>query len=156
MAAADFITYDAMWKNALAGNAVFSTASSEFGCWVLLTSDYTPDKNVHATSTNLTNELSTATDYERQLVQGLTVTTGSTQHVVTVDCADVAFGDPITITAKYMVMVNSQSAGINPIGTDPLIGYIDLNSGGNGVTATNGSFDVTINAGGLFDVRQST
>lgn len=157
MAAGDFITYDGMWKNTLQGLLPFSTGAGEFGCWILLTTAYTPDQGAHETYANVSaNELSTATDYDRVLANTVTISTAITASRITVDMADVDFGASVTISAKYAALVYSGSNGINPASSDLLVGYVDLNVGGDAIASAAGPFNVNLNASGLFDVGQST
>ncbi|MGH9066783.1 MAG: hypothetical protein ACRD0J_04725, partial [Acidimicrobiales bacterium] len=53
-----------------------------------------------------------------------------------------------TITAKYALMVHR--AGASLAGTDLLVGYVDLNTGGGSISSTNGTFQVSPNAAGWF------
>ena len=156
MAAGDFITYDDWHKNQWTDGIALSTAGGEFGCWILTTTDFTPAQATHDTFSDVTNELSTATDYDRVLINTMTISTAITANRVTLDCADVDFGASVTLSAKYMILVNSGANGVNPAAGDYLVGYVDLNSGGDALSSVSGPFQVTINASGLFDVRQST
>ena len=156
MAAADFVTYEAVWRDILSGVYSWSTAAAEVGCWCLVSTAYTPDRNHEIFSDISANEVSTGGDYERVQMNTLTVSTAITGGRVTVDCADVSFGASVTISAKYMVGVASLTNGLNPASSDLLIGYVDLNSVGDAIASAAGPFDVTINASGLFDVNQST
>jgi hypothetical protein len=66
------------------------------------------------------------------------------------DCDNISFGDPVTLTAKYMYLV--KRAGGSLTGTDQLIGYVDLNVGaGLSASSTNSVFRINT-PDGLFDL----
>ena len=88
---------------------------------LLTTSSYTPSAT-HSQLSDITNEV-TDSDYARQ-------TLGS----VTFDCADISFGSAVTITGKYAVLYDDTATN------DPLIVYVDLDTGGGSVSSTNNSF----------------
>ena len=107
---------------------------------LLTTSSYTPSAT-HSVLTDITNEV-TDSDYSRQTLSNVTVTeTGGT---VTVNCDDISFGSAVTITAKYAVLFDDTATN------DPLIVYVDLDTGGGSVSSTSSTFQITINASGVF------
>jgi len=107
---------------------------------LLTTSSYTPSAT-HSTLSDITNEV-TDSDYARQTLTSVTVTeTGGT---VTFDCADISFGSSVTITGKYAVLYDDTATG------DPLLVYVDLDTGGGSVSSTSSTFQITINASGVF------
>jgi len=107
---------------------------------LLTTSSYTPSAT-HSQLSDITNEV-TDSDYARQTLGSVTVTeTGGT---VTFDCADISFGSSVTITGKYAVLYDDTATN------DPLIVYVDLDTGGGSVSSTSSSFQITINASGVF------
>ena len=107
---------------------------------LLTTSSYTPSAT-HSVLTDITNECADS-DYARQTLGSVTVSeTGGT---VTFDCADISFGSAVTITAKYAVLFD------DTVANDPLIVYVDLNTAGGSVSSTSSTFQITINASGVF------
>lgn len=111
--------------------------------WTLHTSSYTP-ATTHVTFSQITNECADG-DYAKQDATG--EATSNSSGTITVDIGDVDFGNTVTITAKYLVLVRGTVAG--SAGTDRVVGYCDLNSGGGSVSSTSGNFDITINASGI-------
>ena len=113
--------------------------SDTFKC-VLTTSSYTPAAT-HSTISDITNECADS-DYSRQTLASVTVTeTGGT---VTFDSDDISFGSSVSITAKYAVIFDDTHA------SDALMCYVDLDTGGGSVSSTNSTFQITINASGIW------
>ena len=99
---------------------------------------------------DLTNEV-TDSDYAEQTLASVTWTkSGST---TTLDAADESFGDPVTITAKYAVIYDDTVA--SPV-IDPLVCYVDLDTGGGSVSSTASSFDINMNASGILTLGGAT
>lgn len=73
-----------------------------------------------------------------------------TAGMVQVTCAAISFGTNVSLTAKYLYLVNQ--AGASLATTDLLIGYCDLNttSSSSSLSSTNSVFSVTPNSDGLF------
>ncbi len=113
--------------------------SDTFKC-LLTTSSYTPAAT-HSTISDITNECADS-DYSRQTLASVTVTeTGGT---VTFDSDDISFGSSVSITAKYAVIFDDTHA------SDALMCYVDLDTGGGSVSSTNSTFQITINASGIW------
>lgn len=113
--------------------------SDTFKC-LLTTSSYTPSAT-HSTISDITNECADS-DYSRQTLASVTVTeTGGT---VTFDSDDISFGSAVSITAKYAVIFDDTHA------SDALMCYVDLDTGGGSVSSTNSTFQITINASGIW------
>lgn len=55
-----------------------------------------------------------------------------------------------TIQAQYAVLV--KRTGSSLAGTDPVIGWVNLNAGGGPLSSTNGTFQVSWNANGIFNL----
>lgn len=112
--------------------------------WALLLAAYTPAAT-HTTWSDVSANECADGDYAKQNAASVSIVqTGGT---VTFDIGDVDFGNTVTITAKYLVLVRGTVAGSS--GTDRLVGYCDLNNGGGSVSSTSGNFDITINASGI-------
>lgn len=109
----------------------------------LATSSYTPDTDAHDDFGDITNELSGG-DYAQVTLTTVTVTRSTT--TITVDCEDISFGNPVTLTAKYLIIYDDTHAN------DALVGYVDLNDGGGSVSSTSALFQYTVNASGLFTI----
>ena len=139
MAAGNWIVYDG-FKEYL-GDGTIDLDGDTFKM-KLLTSGYTPALT-HDVVADLTNE-SADGDYAEQTLASVTWTkSGST---TTFDAADESFGDPVTITAKYAVIYDDTVS--SPI-VDPLVCYVDLDTGGGSVSSTASSFSVNMNASGI-------
>lgn len=90
---------------------------------------------------DLTNEVS-GTGYT---TGGTAVTLSVTRSTgtVTVDSTDPQW-TTATITAKYLIIYDDTDAN------NSLLGFYDLDTGGGSVSSTAGTFQVTVNASGLF------
>lgn len=74
----------------------------------------------------------------------LTMNVSNSSGTVTVDCDDQSWPSS-TFTAKYAVVYNDTAA------SKDLLGFVDLETtSGTGVSPSNGTLSVTINASGLF------
>jgi len=113
----------------------------------LHTSSYTPDQDTHDYHNDLTNEVANGNGYT---TGGATLGspsfsyTGAT-NVFMFDGADVSWTSS-TITARYAVLVDTTPGSTS---TNPLIGYVDF---GTDVSTTNGTFQITWDAAGIFTV----
>ena len=111
-----------------------------FKC-AMTTSSYTPNVATQSDLGDISNEV-TDGDYARQTLASVTVTeTGGT---VTVDAADISFGSSVSITAKYAIIYDDTHA------SDALVAYVDLDTGGGSVSSTSSTFQIAINAAGIF------
>lgn len=109
---------------------------------VLLTSSYTPNVASQSILSDISGNIISDSDYVAQTLGSVTVTeSGGT---VTFDSADINFGSSVTITAKYLALYDDTSAN------DKLVVYVDLDTGGGSVSSTSSTFQVTINASGIF------
>lgn len=141
MSAGNFTLYDN--AKLLLLNGGLNMASDTLAA-VLLTSSYTPSA-AHSTFADVSTDEVADADYDQQAVAGESVTgSGGT---VTVDTGDISFGSAVTITAKYLVLVKGTAGALT--GTEKLIGYCDLNSGGGSVSSTAAGFSVNT-PNGLF------
>lgn len=114
---------------------------------ILTTNAYTPSASSHSTLADVTGEV-TDTDYAPKNLTSLANTrSGST---VTLDCGDIGFGDPVTITAKYAIIVEGTVAAKS--GTDKLVGYCDLNTSGGSVVVVAGLLNLVIASTGVFQL----
>lgn len=113
--------------------------------WVLITASHTPNTATDITLSNISANECADGDYVAKDATGVSI--AQTSGTVTFDIGDVDFGNTVTITAKYLYLVRGTVAG--KTGTDRLVGYVDLNSGGGSVSSTSGNFDITINASGI-------
>lgn len=115
----------------------------------LLTSSYTPART-HNVVADLTNE-SVDGDYAEQTLAGVTWTRSG--DTTTFDATDESFGDPVTITAKYAVIYDDTVS--SPV-VDPLVCYVDLDTGGGSVSSTASSFVINFNASGILTLSGAT
>lgn len=99
-----------------------------------------------------TNECSDP-DYTAQVVANVAVT--QTSGTTKVDADDVAFGNPVSIGAKYIYLV--RRAGGSLVAGDLILGYMDLNdSVSANVSSTNSEFSVGWHAtDGLYKVARA-
>lgn len=116
--------------------------------WCLITASHTPNTATDITFSNISANECADGDYAKQDATGVSI--ANSAGTTTFDIGDVDFGNTVTITAKYLYLVRGTVAGST--GTDRLVGYVDLNSGGGSVSSTNGNFDITINASGIITV----
>lgn len=124
---------------------------------VLVTDSYTPDRENHNTWSDVsTNEVANGNGYAThgKVLAGTAALTGSPGDVLTFDVDDQSW-TASTITAKYAVIVQDADADNDLEGTDLLVAFCDLDSGGGSISTTNGTFAVTINAAGVFTLQQT-
>ncbi len=111
---------------------------------MLCTSDYTPDQNYHSYKSDVTNEVS-GTGYTAggKIVTGVNAIL--TLRKTYLEADNVTWPES-TMTARYAVLYDYTGA------TDasrPLIAYIDF---GQDKSSENGTFQLTWNAGGIFEI----
>ena len=85
-------------------------------------------------------------DYSAQTVSGKTITL--TSNKVRFDCADIDFGNSVTISARYLVLYKDTGTPA----TSNLLWIADLNTGGGNVSSSSSDFYVQINANGIYEV----
>lgn len=71
-------------------------------------------------------------DYSPQVITGMAITQSS--GTVKLDANIVSFGDPVTISARYLYVV--RRAGASLVAGDLILGYMDLNDGGSSNVAS--------------------
>ena len=82
-------------------------------------------------------------DYDPQVISGVAIT--QTSGTVKLDANIVSFGDPVTISARYVYVV--RRAGASLVAGDLIFGYMDLNDGGSAnVSSIAAVFSVDWNA----------
>jgi hypothetical protein len=108
---------------------------------ILVAAAYTPAVTTDATYADVSANEIADTDYAQQLVTALTSSIDGS-GVITVDSADVPFGNPVSITAKYAVF--AKRAGASLVAGDSLLGYVDLDDTTTAaeVSSTNSEFSV--------------
>ena len=109
---------------------------------VLLTSSYTPNVATNVNLADISANIITDADYTVQTLTNVTVTESA--GTVTFNSDDINYGSSVTLTAKYMAIYD------DTVTNDPLIVYVDLGTGGGSVSSTSSTFQVTINASGIF------
>lgn len=118
---------------------------------VLVTSSYTPNQSTDDTWSDVSaNEVANGNGYA---THGKAVTTSVTKSglVTTIDGDDQNWTSS-TITAKYLVLVKDADTNGALAGTDVLIAYCDLDTGGGSVSSTAGDFAITMNASGMLTI----
>lgn len=148
MAAGNFTLYNSAIIDFFDGTQDWDTDSHYM---ILITSTYTP-AGTHATLADISTNEVTDADYARQdlTTEAVTEPTAGTARC---DADNVSFGASVTITAKYAAVLVGTVAGA--ASTDPVVGYVDLDTGGGSVSSTNGTFEVQWSANGLFEVSQA-
>lgn len=122
------------------GEALHSDLSAASKVKVMLcTSSYTPSQTNHTVKTDVTNEVS-GTGYTAGGAYLTSPTYTRSSGVTTFDAADTSWASS-TITARYAVIYDDAAAN------DPLIAYVDF---GADVSSTNGTFQLTWDASGIF------
>jgi hypothetical protein len=144
MAAGSFVLYDSA-KEAIIDSTFNLETAGDTIVAALVLSGYTP-ASTHSTWNDAVAQVVLDGDYAPQVVAGQAVTEAG--GTVTFDANDVSFGDPVTITAKYIILI--KRVGGTLATSDPLIGYMNLDTGGGSVSSTNAQFQVNWNASGIF------
>lgn len=112
----------------------------------LCTTTYTPDVDSHDFYNDVTNELSTAGGYTSGgITLTCSVTQDNTNNRAIYDATDV---NVASLSATFRYGVIYKSTGVST--TSPLICVIDFTGSGN--QTINGVWDVTWNAGGVFNL----
>jgi len=110
----------------------------------LATSSYTPSQDDHDYFDDITNEVS-GTGYSAGGAIITTTNPSVTGRVTTFDAADIAWSDS-TITARYAIIYDYTGG---TAGTNALVAYIDF---GEDKSSESGTFQLTLNASGLFTI----
>lgn len=148
MAVGTFQLYSTGKEALTADNANNINWASDTIVAVLLGTGYTP-AITHSVYSDISTNIIADVGYAPAVVSGKTSV--RTADKILWDCADISFGDPVTLSAKWMVLVKRAAGAL--AGTDQLIGYVDLNTA-NGTavaTSTNAIFQVNT-TNGLFDL----
>lgn len=113
---------------------------------VLLTSAYTPSASSQFYA-NISASVTSTGDYSPKVLGSKAYTRTAAQ--VKFDAADVSYGTGVTITAKYVALV--ETAVTSAIATgDLLIGYVNLATEGGSVSSTAAAFSLTWATSGIF------
>lgn len=131
---------DRQWDDATAGSLMF----------VLVENGYTPDAT-HTTANDLGANVITAGD-GAPINVGTPAVNNST-GTTWLDSADAAFGNPVTITAKYLVCIQPATAATYAT-TAKLLWYVDLDttSTSTSLSSTNSEFTVSAPANGWISI----
>lgn len=141
MAAGTFTLYDEYKEDLLDGTDDWTNGNHY--C-MLVTSSYTP-ATTHTTRADVSAFEVSGGGYAKQDLAGESAVNSA--GTVTCDATDVAFGPSVTITARYLIILQGTVAG--SAGTDALVGYVELESGAD-VSSSNGDFNINWPAGGVF------
>lgn len=111
----------------------------------LATSSYSPNQDTHNYFDDITNEVS-GTGYTAggATLGSKTEAYTSGTNTYTFDAADVSWASS-TITARYAILYRDTGTA----STSPLIGYVNF---GADVVTSNGTFQITWNASGIFTI----
>jgi len=159
MAAGTVQVYDIAYQNLL-GDTEHQWDSGNAGqfYWYLATSSYTP-ADTHETTSDVTNQVGgdgapiAATDLVLQ--DGTTPGTMFFQAGAGASAGVVSFGDPVDITAKYLICVQPTTVNTPSATTDRLVFYVDLNSGGSDLVSTASEFTINMPSNGWFKMNQA-
>lgn len=115
---------------------------------LLLSSGYVPALDTHRYQSSLTNELATGGGYTAggKVLTGVTLAYDATTDTTWLDAANPVW-DPSTITARYAVLVDTQSGAP---ATNPLIALWDFEED---KLSDNAPFELNISAIGLLRVQ---
>lgn len=97
---------------------------------ILLAGAHTPTQIKALYSDISANEIADA-GYVRQALSGAAISASGKQRYFTSNAVN--FGSAVTLTAKYLYILKGTAA--SPSGTDPILGWIDLNEVGGDITA---------------------
>jgi len=151
MAAGAWKWFGAGLLSTATGGINLNTTPGDHFRMVLVTSSWTPAQTTDATWTTLSsNEVANGGGYTTH-GKTLTVTTTRTGLVVKFSVDDQSWTTS-TITAKYAVIVKDADNNGALASTDALLCYCDLETGGGSVSTTNGTFAITIAAGGALTI----
>lgn len=116
---------------------------------ILVTSAWTPGVNTDDTYSDIsTHEVASGGGYTTGGIDLGALSVSRSGGTVTVDETTNPSWTSSTITAKYAVII--RRAGGSLTGTDLLLGYVDLDTGGGSLSTVSGTFAITWNALGLF------
>jgi hypothetical protein len=134
------------------GNAILKAFNKEVN-WasdtikvMLCTSSYVPDQDAHIYKSSVTNEVAAGNGYTAggATLAGKTIIYNGSTNTITIDANDVSWTNA-TITARYAVIYDDTGTA----STSALLGFIDF---GQDMASTNGTFQITWNASGIFTV----
>ena len=130
---------------ALADRSVDFVGSSAVKA-ALLVNGYTVDLVNHDFFDDVAANECADGDYAQVVLSGKSIT--RVANKIRYDCADVDFGNAVTISARYCVIYLDTGTP----GTSPLLFVSDLNTGGGNLSSTASDFDVAINANGIYEI----
>jgi hypothetical protein len=151
MAMGQAIAYNAGIKHLLeSATPDWDDATGNFA-FALLDKSYVPDV-AHATWGDVSVHETASSSYAPIAVGSRTIVASGGN--VYLDSADANFGADVTISARYLVCVQSDPVALQ--GTDKLIFYVDLNSGGAGnVSSSASTFNAQAPADGWLQVARA-
>lgn len=148
MTAGPFLTYDVGLKEMIDNDIDWAADAITA---VLLGDGYTPDRAAHSTYDDIDGEEIADGDYAQVQIAGKAVAVNGTTTRVTHSAID--FGDPVTISAKYLAYVVGTAGALDTGGR--VLGVVDLNDGGGELASSDGEFSFTPDASGLFYFSRS-
>ena len=128
--------------------AQWDLAGNQFA-FILLDTAWTPDASLD-TYSQLTNE---CIDADYAPIGVTTRTINEVAGVTYLDADDAAFGDPKTISARYLVCVQGDYTAL--AGTDSLVFFVDLNTSGANVSTITAAFTVVADALGWLSITET-
>lgn len=112
----------------------------------LLTSGYTPNIVAHDFFDDVSASECADGDYAQITLASKTL--GIVSGKLRFDCANLDFGNSVTITAKYLVIYKDTGTPA----TSPLLFIVDLNTAGGSASSVSSDFDLAIAATGIYEI----
>ena len=131
------------------GEGTIKLNIDDFKC-ALCSTDYTPSSTGHWEYADISASLSSSAQYPGDVLTS-GVTWVRSNGVLTFDMNDVSFSptSSVTIRARWGVLYDDTTT------SDCLLAYAELTSDGTYVESTNGTFEIQINASGVFSLTQT-
>lgn len=150
MAAGEFRIYDAALRDTFNGDIDWEGTLAA----ALLSASHTIDTANDDTWSDVSGEEISDGDYDSIAVPSPAISVPSA-GTVRFDCGDLDYGDPVTIEAKFLVIVEGTAGSLNA--GDKLLAIVDLDEASGSATydVDAGEFLISINANGVLQVAQS-
>lgn len=126
------------------------TAFASDDCYMILVGSGYTFSAAHSTYANVSGEEIDDADYDPVALGSKSVTVESGN--ILYDCANVTFGDPVTIDAAGGMAIILKGTAASPQSTDPLLFAWELTGAG---ASTNSEFTVTT-PNGLYEIEINT
>ena len=146
MAVGPFLSHDTGYASLLGSGDWASYAYYA----VLATNSETPDRDTQVDYADILAECADG-DYAPVALASKAVAENSNK--VSFDCAKINFGATVSISARYLYIL--QGAAASPVSTDEIVGHIDLDGASN-ISSVNAEFSFDpATTNGLFEVART-